>query len=732
LPLCWIRRGPSTAFQGEARRGEYYAFQIGVYSSGQALDNIAVEVPAGVTCFNAGGTNWDGRPVRNVLNVPRRAVQALWFGVDIARDAATGPRSFAITLRPANAPARTVDVTLNVLAEELPDRGDGEPWRHSRLRWLDSTLGADDDLVAPYTPLVVEGRMIRCLGRSVELGDDGLPVSIKAGTAELLAGPVRFPGAAPGGLRFTRQAPGVVEWEAGPCRGRMEFDGHLEFAVTVTPPADAALEIPFRRAAVPYFMGAGRGGGHRPPRYEWRWQGPYDSFWAGDVPAGLHVELRGGAYHGPMLNLYHPAPPAAWHNGGKGGVSLADDGPDRVLARAFAGPRDAGAPVTFEFALLVTPVKPPDPARHFAERYYHSWENVPPEANILNIHHANILNPFINYPFLSVDRLREYLRRWQGEGRKVKIYYTVRELTNRVTELWALRSLGGEVLAGGPGGGFPWLREHLGGGYTPQWYTRIEGGGVDAAILTSGASRWYNYHIEGLNWLVRNIPIDGLYLDDVSYDRTVLKRMRKVLERARPGCLIDLHSNTAFSIGPANQYAEFFPYVDRLWFGESFQYDRMTPDQWLVECSGIPFGLMGDMLQGGGNRWLGMVYGMTARLPWTGASDPRPVWKVWDDFGITGARMSGYWEPDCPVRTGRDLVKATAYVREGRTLIALASWEPAPVSCTLEIDWKALGLDPVRAVLRAPEVANFQPARQWKPGEPIPLDPLRGWIIVVE
>ncbi|MFO1524254.1 MAG: DUF6067 family protein, partial [Kiritimatiellia bacterium] len=221
LPLCWIRRGPSTAFQGEARRGEYYAFQIGVYSSGQALDNIAVEVPAGVTCFNAGGTNWDGRPVRNVLNVPRRAVQALWFGVDIARDAATGPRSFAITLRPANAPARTVDVTLNVLAEELPDRGDGEPWRHSRLRWLDSTLGADDDLVAPYTPLVVEGRMIRCLGRSVELGDDGLPVSIKAGTAELLAGPVRFPGAAPGGLRFTRQAPGVVEWEAGPMPRRM-------------------------------------------------------------------------------------------------------------------------------------------------------------------------------------------------------------------------------------------------------------------------------------------------------------------------------------------------------------------------------------------------------------------------------------------------------------------------------------------------------------------------------
>ena len=175
----------------------------------------------------------------------------------------------------------------------------------------------------------------------------------------------------------------------------------------------------------------------------------------------------------------------------------------------------------------------------------------------------------------------------------------------------------------------------------------VEGGVVDAAILTSGASRWYNFYVEGINWLARNVPIDGLYLDDVAYDRTILKRVRKVLDRARPGCLIDLHSNTLFSMGPANQYTEFFPYVNRLWFGEGFNYDAMSPEQWLVECSGIPFGLMGDMLQDGGNRWRGMLFGMTARLPWPN-SDPRPVWKVWDEFGIGEARMMGWWETDCP------------------------------------------------------------------------------------
>jgi len=31
-----------------------------------------------------------------------------------------------------------------------------------------------------------------------------------------------------------------------------------------------------------------------------------------------------------------------------------------------------------------------------------------------------------------------------------------------------------------------------------------------------------------LNWLARAIGIDGLYIDDVAFDRTTMKRVRKV------------------------------------------------------------------------------------------------------------------------------------------------------------------------------------------------------------
>ena len=40
-------------------------------------------------------------------------------------------------------------------------------------------------------------------------------------------------------------------------------------------------------------------------------------------------------------------------------------------------------------------------------------------------------------------------------GLKLKMYYTIRELSDHADELWVLRSLGHEVLTKGKGGGAP-------------------------------------------------------------------------------------------------------------------------------------------------------------------------------------------------------------------------------------------------------------------------------------
>ena len=254
-----------------------------------------------------------------------------------------------------------------------------------------------------------------------------------------------------------------------------------------------------------------------------------------------------------------------------------------------------------------------------------------------------------------------------------------------------------------------------------------------AAVINSGVSRWHNYYLEGLNWLVKNIGIDGLYIDDVAFDRTVMKRVRKILDRNRPGALIDLHSANQYNVrdgfvNSANLYLEHFPYIDRLWFGEYFDYNS-APDFWLVEVSGVCFGLMGEMLQDGGNPWRGMIYGMTARMP--RETLPARLWELWDDFGIQDAKTVGYWSPSCPVKTDHENVLVTVYQKEGKALVSIASWAPDPVRCHLKIDWDALGITSKDAKLTAPYIEGFQEAAVFLPGDEIPVAPDKGWLLIL-
>ena len=66
--------------------------------------------------------------------------------------------------------------------------------------------------------------------------------------------------------------------------------------------------------------------------------------------------------------------------------------------------------------------------------------------------------------------------------------------------------------------GHPWLLEHLIRNYDPAWHQPLGKGNWDVAIRTVGLSQWHDYYIEGLNWLVRNLGIKGLYLDGIGYD----------------------------------------------------------------------------------------------------------------------------------------------------------------------------------------------------------------------
>ena len=773
LPLRWIESGPKFEFQGEAQRNEFYVFQVGVFAARKAISDLSVEfgdlrsrkgkvIPArALRCFNTGGTDWLGRPIRKSFAVEAGKIGALWLGVQVPRDAVPGEYKGALTIKPAGDREMKVSITLKVADRVLEDCGDSDLWRLSRLRWLDSTIGLDDEVTAPYTPIEVHGDTTECLGRQVKFGPSGLPSSIRSSGLEILARPMDMVVETSGGTTsWSRGKAKVVKSTAASavlesssesgdfslgCTAKMDFDGYTNFSLKLktlksADVKDVRLEIPIRRDIATYMMGLGRKGGYRPAEWGWTWdmKRANNMVWIGDVKAGLQCKLKGPRDTWDIYDLSAGGIPESWGNGGKGGCTIQEEGSE-VVIRAYSGERrlKAGEEIEFRFGMLVTPVKPLDPA-HWNQRYYHAY--VPPEtaiasgANIINIHHGNDLNPYINYPFLTTDKLSAYVRDAHEKGVKVKVYYTVRELSNHVAEMWALRSLGYEVFTDGRGGGHSWLREHLVSHYAPAWHQPLPDGDVDAAIATTGLSRWHNYYLEGLGWLVKNVGIDGLYLDGIGYDREIMRRVRKVMDRARPGCLIDFHSGNEFPfndlrVSPANKYMEHFPYINSLWFGEGYDYNE-SPDYWLVEVSGIPFGLFGEMLHENGNPWRGMVYGMTARY-YSGA-DPKHIWKLWDDFGIQDAEMIGYWSPECPVRTDNKDVLATVYRGKARTLVSLASWAKGPVRIRLAVDWKAIGIDPAKARITAPAVTGFQEAASFLPSDEIPVEPGKGWLLVLD
>lgn len=775
IPLKWVEKGPSEKFHGEACKNEYYVFQIGVFASKKELKNVNVvfsslegpnfKIPASaLTCFNTGGIGPYGQPFEKRIDVDKGAVQPLWIGIDIPEEIPAGIYNGKIKIVAENSGPQTVEVNIKVLDKTFADRGDSEPWRHSRLRWLNSTLGIDDQPTKPYDAIEFLGHSTyRLTDKILKMDQSGMPGSIRVSGTELLTSPLSFvvetkngneAFSLPQDVKLLKNQPGAMSggWNSTSANfrisgvGVIESDGYINYKIHLKALNDInindiRLEIPLSNEITEYMMGMGLPGTTVPQSLEAKWEGPHDSFWIGNTHAGIWCELRGGTYNGPLLNLYHPAPPESWYNQNNGGFRI-EKSVSQTKAVVYSGKRElkAGENIDFEWSLLITPVKKINSRSQFTDRYYHNGGNPMPTdddlscgVRIVNLHHANNYNPHINYPFIAVDSMKWFVKQLHAKGQKVKIYYTIRELTNYTTEIWALRSLGNEILGEGEGGGYPWLREHFIDGYRPQWYQYFPDKSADASIVNApGDSRWYNYYIEGLAWLVRNVDIDGLYLDDVSYDRRTVKRIRKVLDHEKPGCLLDLHSNTGFSIGPANQYTEYFPYIDKLWFGESFRYDQMPAENWLVEVSGIPFGLMGDMLQGGGNRWRGMVYGMTVRHPWTTEGlkcDPRPVWKIWDEFGIESATMKGYWEKDCPVTTTQSGIHATIYQKVKSSLISVASWNDKPVRFLFNFDWEKLGIDPAKAILVAPEIKDFQNYTTFNPRDSIPVEPQKGWLL---
>ncbi len=312
LPYRWIEKGITNSFHGEASKGEYYTYQLGIYAL-QSLLDVTVEfsdlkdskgnsIPAkNISCLNTSAINYEGNPVTKNVSIENKRIQPLWCGIDVPQNSAAGIYKGTVIIKCKNAAPAAIAITFTVNNKTLADGGISEPQKQTRLKWLNSVLYQDNTVIKPYIPLQSENNTISLLGRKLELNNDGFPKQIqtffttemtgyKNEPNNILAEPIHFnfiktngePSAfRESGLQFIKQTPGTIQWKAVNSNNELqmdvnasiEFDGFVAYTVKVTALQDVSLkdislQIPFTKESSKYMMGLNQKGGYRPTNFD--------------------------------------------------------------------------------------------------------------------------------------------------------------------------------------------------------------------------------------------------------------------------------------------------------------------------------------------------------------------------------------------------------------------------------------------------------------------------------
>ena len=769
VPAHWLAKGNRAAerFHGVAQPGEFYPFQVCVASEKartllwRAKTNLAVSRITPETCAVAAK---GVKPIWVMVDIPKDAAGTVGGTVEVSdRDSGeTRTIPFEIEVKGAALEdggigdawrlARLKWLNSDIGREDTVTKP-YTPVVVDKARRTVKILGRELVLGEDGLPAQIVSLFSGSNTRLVEKGMNLLAAPVKfcetAGRAAPC--PSAVAGRPPYRFAFTECTPAHASWRAETAleggvkrivEGRIDFAGACKFRIRhvggKVPRASLEVSMPARVAR--FREGFGNNGGAFPEgKVEQKWDEALnrDAVWMGSVNGGLAVRFKGANYRRPLINAYYAwqklRMPESWASG-DGAMTLEKTAD---VATLCAEGKDAPEGAEWNFDLYITPFHKLDMKTHLGDRYWHLSQRRSEldtkkiraaGATVVNLHHNTIWNPYINYPYNddSGPLLKKAVKDAHAAGLLLKVYYTTRELTQNLPEFFALKSLDGEALLtrdasvpGWPctnrGGPHPWLREHVGLDILPAWRENVRfpqayPPRLDLAVITTPDTRWDNFYLEGLDYLVREYGIDGLYIDDTALTGESMQRARRILDRDGKRRLVDNHSwnhhDPRAGSGNTNlAFIDLYPYFDLLWRGEGF-YNNTPSDFWLIERSGIAFGIAGEML-GRGNPFRGLLFGMTDRAGWGGG--PSGLWKFFDEVKLGDMELIGWWDDECPVKVeGSDEIKASVWKGKGDAVLVVANFSKEPRTATLAFDAKRLGFDGAKAKWTQPEIAGVQ------------------------
>jgi hypothetical protein len=735
LPVSWAMLGPSSEITLRADRNEYRVFQLGIWACRAELADVktsctelrsgsGASIPAeAVQCLTT-----ESR-IRSLYiqkpppthPVPQGQTRPLWFGISLPENVQPGEYIGTISVAPPNQPSQLIKLKLSISNTVVPERGDHDLWRLARLRWLESDVGVEEKIYPPFQPLRVDrkNRALSSWGHTVRLNAFGFPEAVRREESEILKAPFALTAA---GVRwseprfeFTEVTPGHANWSAQSragnlklrVNGRMEFDGIMviDLGLSAKSPETARdLRLAGSWTQANSWLASGLG-------YRGRREG--DRLW--------HAGPRGYTAYAPQVWLgsvraglaFHTWDSSPWQDATHmDAATVKDDQGNAALTLNFGVHEiKPDKPWQMRFVLQPTPVKPADP-RHWQMRYVHRggsfWpaENDTPQSYLTNNCkrleevanlHARRLNlhdwwgPVFNYAWQweRPDNLSRLTSEAHKRGLFVKAYSSGRLLSNLTPEFWALLPIGSSASI--PATVNPdskpyyqdaWHLSHLPDCYRPDW-PRLDGHmGNEHTFHVSNGTRTGNFYLETMRYMTRFFGVDGAYWDGADGStlghREMARRLWAMHQEINPQAMTDAHHGITLLTSPITDYSLCFPFIDSIWHGEGFPYDKYGPWDWLTEISGIPFNLPSEMLSGEPQLARGMLFGLWPRAGWAaGEERQQKLWDFFDRFAIQDSTMRGFWDGAGGVTLDRPDIYTTSFVHDRNgVLLVVGSWHP--------------------------------------------------------
>ncbi len=469
-------------FRVQARPGARQTVQLMLLSDADAtVTGLEIDIPWTMHVPALRGVDQHGKPFVGTVRLRAGRPWPIWVLLEVPMTA-QGEHAATVTVTCQNGDTRAIALTVAVSGEIDPHHSEDDAASLARFSWLNSTLGNEDTVTAPYHAIKTEGNRFSVLGREITLGSNGIPTALTTRFAginerllpqgeDILTGPVRLEAILADGQPLAmdctcrvlpeQSSQTHVVWEAQgtgahvqyTLRGQLDYTGWMHYDVTWSAigaevaVADIRLVFALKERYARWFSGVNYFTGDRPAEHRWAWQPEkhQDAFFCGGMNGGVVVRPVQEEYVRPFCNIYYrfgpTNQPKAWVNDGKGEFLLRGT---EMGYHTGAITLQADAKVHTNFDLGFTPFKLINPAEHYATRYFQEPDNTSPDlwlktadeigASHIIVHHGKDIYPFINYPMFDAPAMGDLVAEAHRRGKKLKCYYTIRELTSRLPE----------------------------------------------------------------------------------------------------------------------------------------------------------------------------------------------------------------------------------------------------------------------------------------------------------